>query len=316
MTRRHVVVLGDYERSLTPALEKLLGEGYRVTGHHDAETDETVLRGRLADAQVVVVIRERTPLSGELIGGLSSLELLVTTGRGNTVVPHDGPPLLSTDSMASAPAEHTWALILSLARHVTEQQQRLRDGRWQDTLGRGLEGRVLGLIGFGRIAQRVAAVARAFGMSVQAYSPSLDEERAAAHGVRCSALEDLARSSDVISLHAKLTESARGLVDGDLLSLMKPDALLINTARSALIERDALLRTLSSGHLGGFAQDVFDEEPLPEEDPLRSLPRTLLTPHIGYATDSNFQLFAEHVAEDITEYFRGHLVRPLNRPRS
>lgn len=313
MTGRSIVVLGDFERALTPALAKLLGGDYRVSGYHDAETDETVLRARLGEAQVVVVIRERIPLSSSLIKDLSSLELLVTTGRGNTVVPHDGPPLLSTGSMASAPAEHTWALILNLAREVTGQQERLRAGQWQDTLGMGLEGRVLGLIGFGRIAQRVAAVARAFDMSVQAYSPSLDEERAAAHHVQYAPLEELAGTADVISLHAKLTPSAHGLVDERLLALMKPHALLVNTARSALIENEALNRALTSGHLGGFAQDVFDEEPLPADDPLRSLPRTLLTPHIGYATDQNFQLFAEHAAEDITEYFEGRLTRPLNR---
>ena len=312
MTGRRVVILGDFECALTPMLANLLGDDYRVNGYHDFVTDENTLRERLSDAQVVVVIRERIPLSSSLVHELSNLELLVTTGRGNTVIPHDGPPLLSTDSMASAPAEHTWALILQLARDVLGQQERLRRGQWQNCLGRGLEGRVLGLIGFGRIGQRVAKVASAFDMRVLAYSPSLGHRQAAAHEVEYAPLDELARTSDVISLHAKLTPASRGVVNGELLALMKPGALLVNTARSALIESDALHRTLMEGRLGGFAQDVFDEEPLPAGDPLRSLPGTVLTPHIGYATDQNFRLFAEHAAEDIDEFFQGRLTRAIN----
>lgn len=313
MSVRSVVVLGDFERALTPMLGDILGDAYRVSGYYDTETDHAVLKTRLDSAQVVVVIRERTPLPSRLISQLPSLELLVTTGRGNTVVAHDGPPLLSTDSMASAPAELTWALILHMSRDIQGQQQRLRAGDWQNALGLGLEGRTLGLIGFGRIGQRVAKVARAFGMRVIAYSPSLDHTRAESFDVEYAELTELARASDVISLHAKLTPDSRRVVDEKLIAEMKPEALLVNTARSALIDSAAVQRALAESRLGGLAQDVFDEEPLPEGDPLRELPRTLLTPHIGYATDQNFRLFAEHVAEDITEYYQGRVVRAINR---
>lgn len=313
MSVRSVVVLGDFERELTPMLAEFLGEAYQVSGYYDAETDQAVLKSRLDSAQVVVVIRERTPLPSPLINELNSLELLVTTGRGNTVVSHEGPPLLATDSMASAPAELTWALILQLARDIQGQQQRLRAGDWQDALGMGLEGRTLGLIGFGRIGQRVATVAQAFGMHVIAYSPSLDQARAESFGAEYADLPELARRADIISLHAKLTPSSRGVVDEKLIAEMKPEALLVNTARSALIDSTAVQRALAEGRLGGLAQDVFDEEPLPAGDPLRDAPRTLLTPHIGYATDQNFRLFAEHVAEDITEYYQGRVIRAINR---
>ncbi len=314
MKPRDVVVLGDYEGALAPALGGLLGERFRVTGYSDAVAEEPVLATRLQDAAVVVVIRERIPLSSTLIESLPGLELLVTTGRGNTVVPHHGPPLLGTGSLASSAAEHTWALMLSLARDVDGQQSRLRAGLWQDTLGMGLEGRTLGLVGFGRIGTRVARVARAFGMRVLAFSRSLDAQRAASENVEYAPLGELMAASDIVSLHAQLNETSRGLISAELIEAMPPHALLVNTARAGLVDGAAVERALSQGRIGGFAQDVFDEEPLPAEDSLREQPRAVLTPHIGYATDLNFRVFAEDAAEDITEFYRGQIVRGINVP--
>lgn len=312
-TKRNVVVLGDYERALTPILQEILDENFHVRGYHQNAVDEHTLAEWLKQAHVVVVIRERIGLSKNLVQGLTQLKLLVTTGRGNTVIPHDGPPILATDSMASAPAELTWALILELARDVSGQQERLRHGSWQNSLGVGLEGQVLGVIGFGRIGKRVAKVAQAFDMRVLAYSPSLNHETATAHGVEAVNLQHLAQHSDVISLHAKLTDSARGVISEDLVSMMKSQALLVNTARSALVDAQAVETAVAGGKLGGFAQDVFDEEPLPADDALRSMPKTVLTPHIGYATQQNFDLYAHQVAENITEFFQGRTIRAINR---
>ena len=312
MRPRTVVVLGDYEGVLAPALGGLLGEQFTVTGYGDSETDESVLATRLEGVKVVVVIRERIPLSSALVGSLPALDLLVTTGRGNTVIPHDGPPLLGTRSLPSSAAEHAWALMLSLARDIGGQQARLRAGHWQDALGMGLEGRTLGLVGFGRIAGRVARIARAFDMRVLAYSRSLDATEAASHDVEYAPLDELMAASDIVSLHAQLNSSSRGLISAQLIRAMQPHALLVTTARSGLVDGPAVERALSEGQIGGFAQDVFDEEPLPADDSLRERPRTVLTPHIGYATDLNFRVFAEDAAEDIAEFYQGRIVRGVN----
>lgn len=312
MKPRSVVVLGDYEGALAPALGRLLGEAFTVTGYGDSEADESVLATRLKGADVVVVIRERVPLSSALVRSLPSLELLVTTGRSNTVIPHDGPPVLGTRSLPSSAAEHTWALVLSLARDVGGQQARLRAGHWQDALGMGLEGRTLGLVGFRRIAKRVARIARAFEMEVLAYSPSLDAGQAASYEVEYAALEELVAHSDVVCLHAQLNSSSRGVISADLIQAMQPHALLVNTARAGLVDGAAVEQALSEGRLGGFAQDVFEEEPLPANHSLRERPRTVLTPHIGYATDLNFSVFAQDAAENIAEFYRGRIMRGLN----
>jgi phosphoglycerate dehydrogenase-like enzyme len=178
-------------------------------------------------------------------------------------------------------------------------------------MGHDLAGRTLGLLGLGRIGAQVAAVGRAFGMEVVAWSPHLTPERAAAAGARALPLDDLLAASDVVSVHLVLGESTRGLIAGRELSLMRPHALLVNTSRGPIVDERALLAALGSGHLGGVGLDVFDEEPLPADHPLRTAPRTLLTPHLGYVTHDTYTTFFTGVVEDIAAYLDGSPVRVL-----
>lgn len=309
-----VVVLGDYEDALAPRLDQVLkAPGVTVKNYRDAANDEHVLSQRLENANVVVVIRERTRLSGSLLKSLPKLDLVVTTGSNTSVIDLDaGVPVCATRSMASAAAELTWALIMAAARHLEEETHALRAGRWQQSVGVALEGKQLGILGLGRIGTRVARVAQAFDMEVVAWSRSLTPDEATKKGVRAVSKENLLTESDIISLNLRLGKSSQGIIDAEALSHMKPDAILVNTARAGLIEEEPLIHALQERRLGGFAQDVFLKEPLPRNSPLRGAPRTVLTPHLGYMTDRNVELFAEDAAEDIRSFYAGNRVRALN----
>lgn len=313
-TIKRVVVLGDYEGVLTTALQQGLPPlGYEVNGYSDAEKNPEVLHQRLTEAQVVVVIRERTPLPEVLLRRLPALELIVTTGTNTSVIDlAAGVPVAHTRSQVSAAAEHTWALILALARHVPEEASRLRAGLWQHSLGLGLEGKTLGLLGLGRVGARVAAVARAFNMRLLAWSPNMTAERAGAQEAEYADLEELFSRADIVSLHLRLSDRTRGLVAEGLLSRSTPGMLLVNTARAGLLREDDVVQALESGRLGGLAQDVYEIEPLPRSSPLLRAPRTLLTPHLGYVTDDNFSVFAQDVRENIVNFYAGRPVRRLN----
>jgi phosphoglycerate dehydrogenase-like enzyme len=178
-------------------------------------------------------------------------------------------------------------------------------------VGRDLAGHTLGLLGLGRIGSQVATVGRAFGMDVVACSRNLTPERAASAGARAASLEEVLAASDVVSIHLPLAEGTRGLVGERELALMRPDALLVNTSRGPIVDESALLRALSRGHLGGVGLDVFDEEPLPADHPLRTAPRTLLTPHLGYVTRDVYATFWGGVVEDVTAYLDGSPIRTL-----
>jgi phosphoglycerate dehydrogenase-like enzyme len=271
---------------------------------------------RLAPYDGVVVMRERTPLPAVVLAALPRLRLVVTTGRRNPSIDvaaagAAGITVCGTDSLATAPAELTWALVLGLARQLVPEATAVREGGWQTTVGRDLAGHTLGLLGLGRIGTQVAAVGRAFGMDVAAWSRSLTPERAAQAGVRAASLDDVLSASDVVSVHLALAEGTRGLVGERELALMRPDALLVNTSRGPIVDEHALLAALQRGHLGGVGLDVFDEEPLPAEHPLRNAPRTLLTPHLGYVTRDVYATFWGGVVEDVAAYLDGAPIRTL-----
>jgi phosphoglycerate dehydrogenase-like enzyme len=281
---------------------------------HVYEPDALVARLEPYDA--VVVMRERTPLTREVLARLPHLRLVVTTGRRNPSIDtaaaaEAGITVCGTDSLATAPAELTWALVLGLSRHVVLEAEAMRTGGWQTTVGRDLAGHTLGLLGLGRIGSQVAAVGRAFGMHVVAWSRSLTPERAEAAGARSVPFDELLSSSDVVSVHLPLADGTRGLLGERELSLMRPDALLVNTSRGPIVDEAALLAALERGHLGGVGLDVFDEEPLPADHPLRTAPRTLLTPHLGYVTRDVYATFFAGVVEDVTAYLDGVPIRLL-----
>jgi phosphoglycerate dehydrogenase-like enzyme len=311
MTR--VVVLDDYQRvaSSYAAWDSIEGEVEFVHDHLEGQN----LLAALDGADVVVAMRERTAFGAELLSRLDGLRLLVTTGAANasidvTAAAGNGVTVCGTGSLLSPAAEMTWALLLALVRQLPEADRQVRDGGWQTTIGTELSGKTLGLLGLGRLGQRVAKVGRAFEMPVIAWSQNLDPELAREVGVEPVATkDDLLARSDVLSVHLKLSERTRGILGGRELGLLKSGAFLINTSRGPLVDEDALVDALHSGQLGGAGLDVFDREPLPAGHPLRSAPRTVLSPHLGYVTDGTYRIFYGDAVEDIVAWQHGEPLR-------
>ncbi|MFF4445107.1 D-2-hydroxyacid dehydrogenase family protein [Streptomyces sp. NPDC001502] len=290
-------------------------ETVSFTDHMD---DEDVLAGRLAGFDIVVTLRERVPFPASLLERLPRLRLLIASGMRNSVIDYaaaarNGVTVCGTGSSATAPVELTWALLLGLARGLVRENTALRDGGpWQQGVGADLHGRRLGLLGLGKIGSRVARVGLAFGMEVVAWSPNLTEERAADAGVALSpSKEVLLASSDFVSVHLALGERSRGLIGAAELALMRRTAYLVNTSRAAIVDQKALLEALQAGRIAGAGIDVFDIEPLPAGHPLRSAPRLLATPHLGYVTRSNYATYYGDAVENIQAFLDGSPVRVL-----
>lgn len=273
---------------------------------------------RIGGADVVVAMRERTPVDADLLDRLPALRLLVTTGMKNASIDvaaahARGVTVCGTRSRPGPAAELTWALLLATMRSVPAADRAVRAGGWQDDLlpGTDLAGATLGVIGLGRLGQRVARVGLAFEMEVLAWSQHLDPEVARSHGVEPVSKEELLRRSDAVTLHLRLSERTRGVVGAAELALMKPTAVLVNTSRGPLVDESALLAALHAGAIGGAGLDVYDEEPLPGDHPLRSAPRTVLTPHLGYVTDEGYRLFYGDAVDDVAAWVAGEPVRLL-----
>ncbi|MYW46954.1 D-2-hydroxyacid dehydrogenase family protein [Streptomyces sp. SID161] len=279
---------------------------------------EDALAAALADYDSVVTLRERVPFPGSLIARLPRLKLLVASGMRNSVIDYaaaeaHGVTVCGTASSSTPPVELTWALLLGLARGIVQESNALRGGGpWQSTVGADLHDRRLGLLGLGRIGARVARVGLAFGMRVSAWSRHLTAERAAEVGVELAASkEELLGTSDFVSIHLALGERTRGLVGAAELALMKPSAYLVNTSRAAIVDQDALLAALHQGRIAGAGVDVFDVEPLPAGHPMRSAPRLLATPHLGYVSHANYTTYYGQAVENIQAYLAGSPLRRL-----
>ena len=295
----------------------------RVLREHIADREQLV--AAIGDREIVVAMRERTPFGADLLRMLPKLRLLVTTGRRNASIDLQaaadlGVTVCGTDSGGTPPVELTWALILGLARHLRTETDAFRGGGpWQSTVGRDLNGSTLGLLGLGKIGTKVAAVANAFGMHVLAWSQHLTAERAASAGARLAVdKEDLLRRSDFVSIHLVLSDRTRGLLGEAELRAMNPNAYLINTSRAGIVDQPALLRALREGWIAGAGLDVFDIEPLPAHDPLRTLPNVLATPHLGYVTERNYRMVYTQAIENIAAYVAGAPIgeRLLTQPSS
>lgn len=312
-----IAILDDYQRIALSSADWTRLDAAEVVPFHGHIPDTADLAAELRPFDVVVAMRERTPFTAERIRLLPSLRLLVTTGMRNASIDvaaanAAGVTVCGTRGTPGATSELTWALILALVRHVPEEDRRIREGGWQQTVGFGLRGRTLGVVGLGNIGRRVAAVGRAFGMEVLAWSQHLTAAAAAEAGATAVAKEDLFETSDVITVHYKLSERSVGLVGARELGLMKPTAFLVNTSRGPIVDEDALLAVLRSGAIAGAGLDVYDEEPLPGGHPLRAAPRTVLTPHLGYVTDDGYRTFYGDAVEDIAAFAAGRPVRVLS----
>ncbi len=279
------------------------------------------LAKELADFEIIVAMRERTVFDAKLLAALPKLKLLVTTGMKNSAIDMDaakqhGITVCGTKSLPYPAPELTWGLLLALARHIPVEVASLRSGGWQTRLGVGLNGKMLGIVGLGKIGKRIAKIAQAFEMSVIAWQPTIKEEDYKAAGVECaSSLDDLMQRSDAVTIHMVLAESTTGMIGAHELSLMKPTALLVNAARGPLVDESALVQILKEKRIGGAALDVFDTEPLPEDHPFRTLPNVLATPHLGYVTRENYRLFYSEAVEDIQAWQNGEPVRALPEPK-
>ena len=311
-----VAVLDDYQQvALTGADWDSLGAEVVTFSGHIADTAE--LAARLRPFDVIVAMRERTPFTAERIALLPNLRLLVTTGMRNASIDlaacsAAGVTVCGTGGSPGATPELTWALILSLVRNVPAEDAGIRAGGWQRTVGFGLRGRTLGVVGFGTIGRAVALVGQAFGMSVLAWSQNLAAATVAAAGVTAVGKDELFALSDVVTIHYKLSARSAGLVGERELALMRPTAFLVNTSRGPIVDSGALLAALRAGTIAGAGLDVYDEEPLPAADPLRSAPRTVLTPHLGYVTEDSYRVFYGEAVADIAAFAAGAPVRVLD----
>ena len=211
-------------------------------------------------------------------------------------------------------AELTWGLILALARHIPREDAATRSGRWQVSVGEGLQGKTLGLLGLGRLGSKVATVGAAFGMELIAWSQNLTEERAGDFGATLVTKDELMSASDFVTIHLVLSDRTRGLIGGREIGLMKPSAYLVNTSRGPIVDEAALAAALGAGAIAGAGLDVFEVEPLPSGHPLLAAPNTVLTPHLGYVTSETYRVFYGHAVEDIISYLDGSPVRVLASP--
>jgi D-3-phosphoglycerate dehydrogenase len=271
----------------------------------------------LKDFEIVVMMRERTPFRRNVIEGLPKLKLLITTGMANRSIDlaacaERGITVCGTTSFGNPTTGITFGLILELTRRIGFENARMKAGApWQITIGRDIEGMTFGTLGLGKLGIRAAGVAKAFGMKVIAWSQNLTPEKCREHGVEYASKEDLFRNSDVLSVHVQLSDRTRGLITAKELGLMKPSAYLINTSRGPIVVEQDLLAALRDKKIAGAGLDVFDVEPLPIDHPFRKLDNVVLTPHLGYVSQQNYEGYYPNIVEDIRGFLDGKPVRVI-----
>lgn len=314
-----VVILDDYQGvALTYESWSRLTDRIEIDVVREHLGTDAELIPRIIDAEVLVMMRERTPLSADRIDQLPNLKLIVTKGMQNAAIDVGranirGITVCGTPGRREAPVELTWALILALARHLCDEHTNMRAGGWQQTVGTELWGRTLGVVGLGRLGRLVAEIGAAFGMNVVAWSQNLTDEAARTHGVLRVSKEELLHESDFITLHTRLSDRTRGLIAQQELEQMKPTAYLVNTSRGPLIDEAALIAALHAGAIAGAGLDVYDTEPLPRDHPLRTAPNVVLSPHLGYVAVDSYERHFTAVVEAIVAWIDGAPIRTLIR---
>ncbi len=316
MTR--IAILDDYQSTALGCADwaSIPGDPEIAVFHQHIPHQDAVAEA-LADFDVVVAMRERTPFPASLIERLPKLRLLVTTGMRNLAIDMQaaatrGVPVCGTALLPYAAFEHAWALILALVKRIPGEDRLMRAGGWQGGVSGGLHGRTLGILGLGKLGARVARVAHAFDMRVIAWSQNMTDAQAAEHGATRVEKDALFADADILTIHMVLSDRTRGLVGRRELALMKPTAVLVNTSRGPIVDEAALIEALRSGTIAGAGLDVFDTEPLPADHPLRSIENAVLTGHTGYVMQENYVLSYSEAVEDIKAWLAGQPIRVLN----
>lgn len=303
-----IAILDDYQEIALKMADWSLIPGkpeIQVFKDHVADLERLVLR--LFPFDILCIMRERTPMTAELMDRLPNLKLIASTGYQNAAIDIEatkrrGIAVMHTNYESAPTIEFTWSLILALVRNIAIENTSLRNGGWQTGVGGDLKGKTLGVLGLGKIGSAVASIGLAFGMNIIAWSPNLTIEKAKFAGVRYVSKEDLFRLSDILSLHIVLSNTTRGIVGKTDLALMKPTAYFVNTSRGPLVDENDLITVLRNKRIAGAAVDVFDIEPLPANHPFRSLPNVLATPHLGYGTKSLYEIFYKDSVENIRKW--------------
>jgi phosphoglycerate dehydrogenase-like enzyme len=314
-------ILDDYQGVALAMADwsALRGRGVEIAVERFPFADEDDVVRSLADSEIVCAMRERTAFPKRVVDRLPKLKLLITTGmrnasfdmaalkeRGVTVCGTGGPGGGNEDT-----AELAWGLILGAARRIAEDHQFMRQGGWQTRIGHRVAGKTIGLLGLGRLGSAVARVGLAFNMKAIAWSQNLTAEKAAEQGVERVEKDELFRRSDILSVHLVLSSRSRGLVGRREIGLMKPSAILVNTSRGPICDSEAVIEALQEGRLAYAGFDVYDQEPLPIDHPLRQAPNVILTPHIGYVTDENYHSSYPQIVENVVGFLDGKPVRVI-----
>ena len=271
----------------------------------------------LADFDIICAMRERTLFRRETVEALPKLKLLLTSGARNAAFDMEalkemGVVVSGTGGFGNPPAVIAIGLMLELTRKIGFENARMKAGeKWQVTLGQDVEGKAMGIVGLGKLGSRVATIAKALGMTVNAWSQNLTKEQCDAAGVGYMSKEELMATSDVISIHVILSARSRGLITREDIARMKPTSYLINTARGQIVDEDALLEALRAKRIAGAGLDTFSVEPLPIDSPFRKLDNAILTPHLGYATEQGYRRYYGDMVEDILAWMDGKPVRQI-----
>jgi phosphoglycerate dehydrogenase-like enzyme len=303
-----IAILDDYQNvALAMANWTTIERRAEITVFHDYLAESEELVRRLEPFDIICVMRERTPIRRDLIARLPHLKLIASTAPGNAAIDvaaaeERGIKVVGTGYRSTPTIEMTWALILASVRHLVSESNSVRDGGWQVGIGEELEGKVLGILGLGRVGGPVARIGAAFGMNIIAWSQNLTAQAAGAVGARLVSKEELFEKSDLLTIHLVLSDRTRGLVGAKELSLMKPTARLINTSRGPIVDEGALIDALKTRKIRGAALDVFDHEPLPKDHAFRHLDNVLATPHVGYVAQDLYRTFYEDTVRNISDW--------------
>ena len=312
-----VAILDDYQNVSQQFIdiEKLSGK-YEFKIFSKPFNDESDALDQLADFEALLIMRERTPITKNLIENLSKLKFIITSGLRNKSIDLAAAKkrkiiVCGTESNIHPTPELTWALILGLARNLKEEIDNMYQGYWQTTVGVELKGKILGLIGLGRVGSQIAKIGKAFGMQVMAWSENLNLDTCKELDVLPSSKEDLIKTSDFLSIHVQGGERYKDCITLKEMDKMKKTAFLINTSRGPIVNEDDLIIALSTNEIAGAGLDVYEKEPLPENNKLRFLPNALLTPHLGYVTAENYSIYYTQMIEGLEACINGKPTRVI-----